>query len=97
MVIQSQALLIAVFLLHLLIYIGAPLLLFILRRPILGGLLMLLSLPLPILGQVWFSDSDSPAFGVLLILELPIAILVLMAGIIVSATRWIRRRRTATA
>jgi hypothetical protein len=82
--------------LHVLLYVGGPIALFILRRPIAGGGVMLASTLLPISAQTWFTHSDSPAFGLLFIIEAPLALFVLMVGIISSTSRWLKRPRGKT-
>jgi hypothetical protein len=80
---------------HSVIFIFAPILLFRAGWPLSGGVIMALSTLMPIAGQVWFTDSDSPGLGFLLLMELPIAGLVLLAGLVIRVTTlmsWIHRR-----
>lgn len=93
MIVNSMALFYAIFLLHFFLLVGGPILLFRRGRFITGGVVALASTPLPILGQTWFTDSDSPALGALLMVEVPLAAIVLIVGITFSVTRLIRRRK----
>ena len=78
---------------HWAIFIVAPIAMFRAGWPVTGGLIMLLSTLMPIAGQVWFTDSDAPGLAFLLMMEVPIAALVLVAGIAVKVTALIGRRR----
>ena len=78
---------------HFLLFFGAPVVLFKLRWPVAGGLAMLLSTLLPIAGQTWFTDSDAPGLAFLLMLEFPLAVLILAVGICVSIHRWLQHRQ----
>lgn len=78
---------------HWVIFIFAPVALFKAGWPVTGGLVMLLSTLMPIAGQVWFTDSDAPGLVFLLILELPMAAMVLLAGIAMQLTALLNRRR----
>ena len=94
MITLSWPLFYAMFFSHWVIFIAAPIVLFKVRWPIAGGTLMLLSTFMPITGQIWFTDSDSPGLGLLLMLELPIAAAVFLAGVVTTLTRFFRRRWT---
>lgn len=76
---------------HLILYIAAPLFLFKRGWPIAGGLVMVASTILPIGGQTWFTDSESPAFGLLLMVELPLALVVLLIGVAVTSSRVMKK------
>jgi hypothetical protein len=78
---------------HLVLYMAAPIWLFKRGWSIIGGLVMVSSTILPIAGQTWFTDSDSPAFGLLIMLELPFAAIVLLVGIGISVARWVAKWR----
>ena len=78
---------------HWAIFIVAPIALFRAGWPVSGGLFMLLSTLMPIAGQVWFTDSDAPGLAFLLMIELPIAALVLLAAIAMQVTALLNRRR----
>lgn len=72
---------------HMTLYIVAPVWLFRQGWPITGGLIMVASTILPIGGQTWFTDSESPAFGLLIIVELPLAVIVLLIGVLLTISR----------
>lgn len=92
-ILESWALYNLTLLVHFLLYVAAPIILFKRGWPIAGGLVMVASTVLPIGGQTWFTDSDFPGFGLLLMMELPLATLVLLTGSVVSASRLLRERR----
>ena len=79
---------------HWAIFIVAPIALFRAGWPVTGGLIMLLSTLMPIAGQVWFTDSDAPGFAFLLMMEVPIAALVLVAGIGMKVSAFMGRQRS---
>ncbi len=95
MIFESYPLFYAVFLLHYVLLIGAPVLLFRSGWPVTGGLISLASTVLPIAGQTWFTDSDMPGCGLLLMVEAPLAFLVLLIGVGLSATKLVQRRRSS--
>ena len=78
---------------HWAIFIVAPIALFRAGWPVTGGLIMLLSTLMPIAGQVWFTNSDAPGLVFLLMMEVPIAAVVLVVGIAMKVTALISRRR----
>jgi hypothetical protein len=80
---------------HLVMYMAAPVWLFKRGWPITGGVVMAVSTILPIAGQTWFTDSESPAFGLLIMVELPFALLVVLVGIAISIARWVGEWRVA--
>lgn len=79
---------------HWAMFIFAPVALFKAGWPVTGGLVMLLSTLMPIAGQVWFTDSDAPGLLLLLIIELPMAAMVLLAGTAMQLSALLRRRST---
>lgn len=92
-IVESWALYNLTLLVHLFLYLAAPTLLFKRGWPIVGGLVMVASTILPIGGQTWFTESDSPGFGLLLMVELPLAVLVLLIGVAISASRSLKEWR----
>lgn len=89
-IVESWTLYNLTLLVHFVLYLAAPILLFKRGWPVAGGLVMVASTILPISGQTWFTDSDSPAFGFLLMVELPLAVLVLLTGLAMSASRFLK-------
>ena len=81
---------------HWVLFLVAPIALFRLGWFATGGLVMLIATLMPIAGQTWFTDSDAPGLGLLLMVELPIAALVLLAGIGMSVARLVRRWRATS-
>ncbi|HEX7819347.1 MAG TPA: hypothetical protein VF463_01870 [Sphingobium sp.] len=94
-IVESWSLYNLILVAHLVLYIGAPIWLFKQGWPILGGVVMVGSTILPIAGQTWFTDSESPAFGLLIMVELPFALIVLLVGTGISLARWIGEWRHA--
>lgn len=80
-------------LMHVLLYFGGPVLLFRSGWPVAGGVVMLASTILPLAAQTWFTDSDVPGFAFLLMVEVPLALLALIAGCILSIVRLVIQRR----
>ena len=95
MIVMNQPLFWAMLFAHWAIFIFAPIVLFRAGWPVSGGVIMLLSTLMPIAGQVWFTDSDAPGLGLLLMVEVLIAGFVLLAGITMSVTAIVRGRRSA--
>ena len=81
---------------HLVIYILVPILLFQAGWPIAGGVAMIVASFMPLAAQVWFTDSEAPGLGLLLMLELPPACIVTLVGIGITITRLIKRLRDPT-
>jgi hypothetical protein len=96
MITESWAIYNIILLFHWVIYIFAPMLLFWAGWPIAGGLAMIIASFMPLLGQVWFTDSDAPGLGILLMLEFPPACIVTLVGIGISIARLIERLRDPT-
>ena len=76
---------------HWAIFIVSPIVLFKVGWPITGGVVMLLSTLMPIVGQVWFTDSDAPGLVFLLMIEAPIAAFVLFVAIAMKVSRLIQK------
>jgi hypothetical protein len=87
MIADSPPLFLATFFLHFLLFVGAPMVLFRRGWPISGALISLASTLLPIGCQTWFTDSDSPGLSFLLMLELPIALLILVAAVVMASLK----------
>jgi len=92
-IMDSSALYYLTVLTHFGLYIIAPIWLFVRGWPIVGGVVMLASTILPIAGQIWFTNSEMPGFGLLLVVEFPLALMVLLIGVVVTLSRWFTRRR----
>jgi hypothetical protein len=93
-IVQSWPLYTTILWAHWVIYLGGPIVLFWAGWPILGGLVMLAATVMPVAGQIWFTDSEAPGLGFLMILEVPPAILVLLIGVGLSTTKLVRKLRT---
>jgi hypothetical protein len=76
---------------HFVLYIAGPIWAFSRGRYVLAGLAMLLASLMPIAGQVWFTDSDSPALGLLLLFEAPLAFVAIALGLAFHISRWLGR------
>jgi hypothetical protein len=74
----------------------APILLFRAGWPIAGGLAMIVASLMPLAGQIWFTDSDAPGLGLLLMLEFPPGCIVTIVGIGMTITRLIKRLNNPT-
>jgi hypothetical protein len=79
---------------HWVLFAFAPIVLFRAGWHVTGGVIMLLSTLMPIAGQVWFTDSDAPGLAFLLMIEAPIAGLVLQVGIAMKVTAVVNGRRS---
>jgi len=55
--------------------------------PVRAGLMMTLAALLPILWQIWFTDSDMPGFALLLALTLPPALIITVLGCLLCLVR----------
>jgi hypothetical protein len=94
MIVENYALCDALLFLHSVLLIGGPIVLFRRGWPIAGGLVSLAATILPIAGQTWFTDSESPGLGLLFMVEVPCAFAILVAGVCLTTARLIRRLRT---
>ena len=76
-----------VVLISIVLYLTLPVALLIRGWIIRGGLVMAFAALIPLLWQGFFTDSDAPGFGVLLILTAPLPIIIIAVGLIAGMYR----------
>ena len=91
--VASWPLFYAMLCLHWVIFVFAPILLFRAGWHVMGGVIKLLSTLMPLAGQVWFTNSDAPGLVFLLMIEVPVGMLVLLAGVAVKVVAFVREQR----
>jgi hypothetical protein len=76
---------------HWVVFLCAPIVLFRAGWPITGGIVMLTSTLMPIIGQILFTDSDAPGLLFLLMMEVPIAGFALVVAFAMKLSRYLQK------